>query len=168
LIREATISPCGRYRYRLVRSLGSNATTLFILNNCSMADATVDDPTVRKGWSYTLSWGYGRMIFCNTNPHRSTDPDTAMIPPDEILAENDTHLRFATAEADLVICAWGLKAKPELITRTLAAINCQKPLHVLELSKTGVPKHILYLKGNLQPMTWREASAGAAPAKEGQ
>jgi hypothetical protein len=128
---------------------------LFGLNNPSIADSEIDDQTVRKGWAYTRAWGYHRMVFVNTNPHRSTNPDSAVVPPEAVLAENDTHLRFAAAEASLIICAWGTKARPELAARALAVLRCQKPLHILELSKDGTPKHPLYLKGTLQPTLWR-------------
>ena len=80
---------------------------LFVLNNPSTAGAMVDDPTVRRAWGFTQSWGFHRMCFVNINPHRGTDPKFARIPEEEILAENDTHLRFAAAEASLVVCAWG-------------------------------------------------------------
>ena len=156
--RAAIISACGTYRYSLSREeaplFESKGTVLFGLNNPSTADAEIDDQTVRKCWSYVRGWGYHRMVFVNTNPHRSTDPDSAIVPPEAILAENDAHLKFAAAEAELIICAWGTKARPELVARALRVLRCQKPLHILELSKAGIPKHPLYLKGNLQPTLW--------------
>ena len=128
---------------------------LFVLNNPSKADAKIDDPTVRRGWAFTRAWDYHRMIFANVNPYRSTDPKSALIPPENILAENDTHLRFAAAEADLIICAWGTKANPQLAARAFRVLYLQKPLHVIELSKDGIPKHPLYLKRDMQPIRWR-------------
>lgn len=162
--KSAVISPCGSFRFSLSREekplFESKGTVLFGLNNPSTADAEIDDQTVRKGWSYTRAWGFHKMIFANTNPHRSTDPDAAIVPPEEILAENDTHLRFAAAEANLIICAWGTKARPELAERMLRVLRFQKPLHILELSKDGIPKHPLYLKGSLLPTLWFTATPG--------
>lgn len=162
MIRSAVISPCGKYRYSLTREeehplFESKGTVLFGLNNPSKADAEVDDQTVKKGWSYVWAWGYHRMIYVNTNPFRATDPKQATrnIPSPEIMTENDTHIRFAVAEADLVICAWGTKALPCMADRMLGVLWAQKPLYVLELSKDGIPKHPLYLKGDLQPALWR-------------
>ena len=158
--RGAIISPSGTYRFSCSREetplFGSKGTALFVLNNPSKADALIDDPTVRRGWGYTRAWGYHRMVFMNTSPHRSTDPDSALMPPEAVLAENDTHLRFAAAEADLIVCAWGTKASPALAARAVAILRCQKPLHVLALSKDGIPKHPLYLAKNtpLQPYGW--------------
>lgn len=156
--RSAIISPCGDYRYSLTREVSSlfdgKGTVLFCLNNPSKADAEVDDPTAVRGWGYAQAWGYNRMVFVNTNPHRSTDPDSAIVPPENILMENDTHLRFAAAEANLVICAWGTDAYPELAARALNVLRELRPLHYLELSKAGIPKHPLYLKGSLLPTLW--------------
>lgn len=168
--RSAVISRCGTYRYSLTREetplFESKGTVLFGLNNPSKADAEVDDQTVRKGWAFTRAWGYHRMVYVNTNPYRSTDPDSAIVPPEAILAENDTHLRFAAYEANLIVCAWGTKARPDLAARALGVLWLQKPLHVLQLSKDGIPKHPLYLKGDLQPTLWRSrlpSPTGAAP-----
>jgi hypothetical protein len=161
--RSAVISPCGKYRFSLTReeaSLfnGSKGTVLFGLTNPSTADAHTDDRTVMKGWTYTRRWGYHRMIYVNSNPYRSTDPDAAVIPPETILAENDTHIRFAAAESDLIILAYGTRANPVLAARMMGVLWSQKPLYVLELSKDGTPKHPLYLNGHLQPTLWRQRS----------
>lgn len=168
--RSAVISPCGLYRYSLTREEGAmfaSKTVLFVLNNPSAADADIDDPTVRRGWGYARAWGCNKMIFANTNPFRSTDPALAIVPPEEVLAENDTHLRFATYEADLVILAWGTKARPALASRALSVLHCQMPVHVLALSKDGIPKHPLYLKADLRPILFNAQLAGAAAGAKG-
>ncbi len=157
--RSAVISKCGQYRFLLERSetplFNSKGTALFVLNNCSKADADIDDPTVRRGWGYTRAWDYHRMLFANTNPHRSTDPDSAVAPPESILLENDDYLRRAAVEADLIVCAWGVKAKPELVKRAMRILNARRvPMHVLALSKDGVPKHPLYLRKDAEPQIW--------------
>jgi hypothetical protein len=144
MIRSAILSPCGKYRYSLTREDESlfdseKRHVVFVLNNPSTADAESEDHTSRKGWAYTVSWGYRRMSFVNTNPYRSTDPSMARIPPENILSENDTHLRFAVASSDLVICAWGADADPILAKRALTVLRFQKTLHVLKLTKAGIP-----------------------------
>jgi hypothetical protein len=159
--RSAIISPCGDYRHSLTREeaslFESRGTVLFCLNNPSTADAEFDDPTVLRGWGYARTWGYHRMVFVNTNPYRSPDPDSAIVPPEHILLENDKHLRAAAGEADLVICAWGGDAYPELAARALNILRELRPLHILELSIAGIPKHPLYLKGSLLPTLWNPA-----------
>lgn len=172
--RDAVISECGLYRYSLTRDDGAarqinwRKTLVFALNNPSIADHKIDDPTARRGWGYVLSWGYWRMIFVNTNPHRSTDPASAILPPEEILRENDGHLLWAAKQADLIICAWGTKARPELAVRAVKILSSVRPLHVLALSKDGIPKHPLYLKGDLQPQLWKPQAALALAGGEGE
>lgn len=159
ILRTAVISPCGTYRYSLTREddmprPDSKGTVVFCLTNPSTADALIDDQTVKKGWKYTVAWNYHRMIYVNVNCYRATDPLLAKMPPPSVLTENDTHIRFAASQSDLFICAWGTNADPELVTRALGVLKCQKPLYYLELSKYGIPKHPLYLKDNLLPQRW--------------
>jgi hypothetical protein len=162
VLRAAILSDCGIYRFLLARSVRPvggyflKPTVCFVLNNPSTADAIRDDQTVRKCWAYTRYWGYEHMVFANTNPFRSTDPELACMPPEDVLEENDKVLKRCGASAELIICAWGTKASPELAARALGILWAQKSLYVLELSKDGIPKHPLYLKGYLPPTLWRE------------
>jgi hypothetical protein len=156
--RGAILSPCQTYRFQLTREMYPPAdpgTVLFVLNNPSIADAEIDDPTVRRGWGFTRAWGYGRMIFMNVNPYRSTDPVLAKIPPTSVIVENCDGLTLTAIESDVVVCAWGTKAEPGLVRNALNALRLSgKPLHYLELSKDGTPKHPLYLKKSLWPQVW--------------
>lgn len=46
----AVISDCGQYRYALSRGgwMGGKGTVLFVMLNPSTADASEDDPTIRR------------------------------------------------------------------------------------------------------------------------
>lgn len=45
----ADISLCGRYRYRLTRTLtGPGMPLVFVMLNPSVGDASIDDPTIRR------------------------------------------------------------------------------------------------------------------------
>ena len=49
--RGVIIDPTGCYRYLLWREWEANASRItFIMLNPSCADATVDDPTIRRFW----------------------------------------------------------------------------------------------------------------------
>jgi len=54
----ATISPCGKYRYFLSREIGQElGVATFIMLNPSTADATKNDPTIRKCMGFARKWG---------------------------------------------------------------------------------------------------------------
>lgn len=162
MIRSAVISPCGTHRFQLLRefeiedterSIGGTSV-LFVLNNPSTADGKSEDPTSRRGKGYTDAWGHSRYYFGNTNPWRSTDPRLARVPPEDVLTENDLWLREMASEASLTIAAWGGKANPALADRALRVLREVTDVHYLELTNDGTPKHILYLKGDLEPKLW--------------
>ena len=72
----AFFSPCRRYRYWLARDIGGaeRGPALFILHNPSTADATADDPTIRRCIGYARRWRCRRMIAVNRFAVRGTDP----------------------------------------------------------------------------------------------
>lgn len=174
--REATISPDGLHRYDLTRSVQLGCTcvrcfehytqwrtvsaaagyVLWVLCNPSIADAEHDDATERRGWGFSNRWGYGKFVFVNTNPFRSTDAAKARGVCSDALLCNDEHLIRHARAASVVVCAWGLSSEPSLRARTEHILRnvAGVPLHHLGLSKAGVPKHPLYLKETVTPTLW--------------
>lgn len=54
----AELSPCGRYRYRLWRAWATEGRSALIVGlNPSTADATEDDPTIRREVAFAKRWG---------------------------------------------------------------------------------------------------------------
>ena len=158
--REAELSPCGTYRFSLTRweepGIKTLGSVLWVLNNPSIADAEVDDMTVKKCWRYTRGWGFTKMIFVNCNPYRSTDPKLAKLPNRWARGWNDRTVKKLASKADLIICAWGQGAEPELADHMfrLLTVDLGREVCALELCNDGAPKHPLYLKADLQPITW--------------
>lgn len=98
----ATISTCGRYRYRLWREwrlhprpahwdmwtderglpvvdgnghqLGTPKSCVFVMLNPSTADGKSDDPTIRRCVGFAKSWGYDRLEVVNIFAYRATNP----------------------------------------------------------------------------------------------
>lgn len=98
----ATISACGRYRYRLWRewrgthdtknwrwmtdargqvckdgaglNLGEPWSCVFIMLNPSTADGKHDDPTIRRCVAFAKAWKFERMEVVNLFAYRATDP----------------------------------------------------------------------------------------------
>ena len=77
----AKISGCGTYRYALWRhwdsdwnGQGDSNSVMFIGLNPSTADATEDDPTLRRCIGFAKSWGFGGLYMLNVFAYRATDP----------------------------------------------------------------------------------------------
>src|SRR3954454_15761859 len=97
LEQNAVISACGRYRYLLSRQVGPGLrTATFIMLNPSTADATNDDPTIRRCIGFARQWGCGRLAVLNLFAVRATDPAEMKRADDPVGPENrdwfDRHL----------------------------------------------------------------------------
>ena len=141
------------YRYGPVRN-DPYPFVLWILCNPSIADAEIDDPTERRCWGFTSSWGFGKMVMVNVNPYRSTDPKRAQIPPDSVNDYNRIRLINHARKASLIICGWGLNAAPALASGVELALRHCNDVHHMGLTKNGQPKHPLYLPKETRPQLW--------------
>lgn len=150
--RGADISPCGRYRYSLWRKWGPGATCMFVGLNPSTADATLDDPTIRRCVGFAKAWGYGALMMTNLFAFRSTLPSTMKAAIDPVGPDNDLHLRAAYFNSGVVIAAWGAHGTHK---RRDVQVRALLPhLHYLRLTKDGHPGHPLYLPASLKPVPW--------------
>lgn len=151
---SAFLSPCGTYRYRLRRDLGKQGQgkLLWLMLNPSKADATVDDPTIRKVIGFTRRMGYATALVGNLFAWRATDPkDLAAAVkqwglPAVIGADNTFHVEAMLLEADAVVLAWGGNGSkyPSVVQamRQTVADNCVREL-TLGHCQNGDPKHPL-------------------------
>lgn len=161
---DAVISDCGLYRYRLERELMpqlnplAGYSCLFVMNNPSTADASEDDPTIRRVKAFATSWGFGRVYVANCNPYRATDPKAAKVPSPDVLEQNDVHLAELAWRSEWVVAAWGGKADRRLADRVIRLLKTIKPVRAIELTKAGEPKHPLYLPGDALPFIWQQAT----------
>lgn len=147
----ATISDCGKYRYRLGRMWGRviDPTVLFVMLNPSTADATQDDPTIRRCTAFAKAWGFGHLLVGNMFAYRATDPRELgpLSMYDACGPENDDHLTHMAEISQKIICAWGTHGG----TRFPSALRAfPDKLYCLGLTKHGMPKHPLYLAASTQ------------------
>lgn len=164
---EATISPCGRYRYDLWRVWDELLPyAAFIMLNPSTADAAADDPTIRRCVGFARAWGYGGIVVTNLFAWRATDPRELRMARDPIGPDNDKAiLRWATyARSGVVVCAWGAEAatgKRPLLRQQPAHVmlllrRAGVTPHHLGLTQAGHPRHPLYLPASLTPVPFPE------------
>lgn len=164
--RGADISRCGRYRYTLWRKWAPGETVMFIGLNPSTADATLDDPTIRRCIGFARAWGFGGLMMTNLFAWRATDPRDMKAAESPIGPFNNDVLWTAHMNAALTVAAWG--AHGTHLGRD-AAVRAMLPrLHYLRLTKDGHPGHPLYLPASLRPVEWvtPNAELSGAPAQE--
>ena len=106
----AIFSDCGRYRYRLWRTWDpALPRLLWILYNPSTADASAEDPTLRRCIDFSRRWGFGGLTVVNHFAFRATNPRELNSISDPIGPENHDHLNHALDTHEEVLCAWGLQ-----------------------------------------------------------
>lgn len=150
--RTAVIPQCGLYRYSLERKVGpASWRLLWIMLNPSTADASIDDPTIRKVMGFTERAGHGVAMVANLFAWRATDPDAlrARIENGEphVGEDNDAAILRAVAAADAVVCAWGRFPWAMSRAREFVAMLEEKapgiPHACLGTNKDGSPRHPL-------------------------
>lgn len=164
---SAVLSDCGRYRYRLGREWADGPTAVFVMLNPSTADALRDDPTIRRCIGYAQRWGCGALMVANLYAWRATDPADLWTTEDSVGPENDAHLcaavTIAAESGGPLVAAWGANARQDRIDAVLALPGMDR-LAALAVTKSGQPRHPLYLKADLSPQPWT-APAAACPAR---
>lgn len=150
--RDAVISDCGRYRYRLTRRWGPGGTLAFVMLNPSTADATVDDPTIRRCVGFARRDGFDAVEVVNLFAFRATKPLDLLLAGDPTGPENLQTLEAVLGTARRVIAAWGAfrfaQEQAKLVGRLCAGLN--QPLYALKINRDGSPGHPLYIPGDAQ------------------
>lgn len=164
MIKKATISPCGTYRYSLARIWDPGCYALpFLMLNPSTADAEVDDPTIRRCIGFAQRENYGGIVVANLFALRSPSPKDLerayYAKQDPVGPENDQNIRDlfegATGYGVPIICAWGANAFAAQTGRVDAvkalAVAAGAELKCLDVTQAGAPKHPLYIAAD-QPL----------------
>ena len=155
--REARLSDDGAYRYELVRMWGSGIShILWVMLNPSIADASIDDPTIRRCTGFTSDWGFNAYTVVNLYAFRSTSPLRLRFAADTVGPENGQAIRGAARHAQLIICAWGHAGpnanRPNEVVSLLVSAGHKDKLRRLGTRKNGQPRHPLMLGGNCKPL----------------
>lgn len=160
---SASISDCGRYRYSLERRIPNveGLNLCWLMLNPSTADATQDDPTIRKVMGFTKRHGYGTALVVNLFAWRSTDPRAIAkmlrCGPGAVHIRRDfaegphncAAIMQAAAISDAVVCAWGAQpwaqGQASRVLDWLSDHPREEPIRLLCLgtTKDGHPLHPL-------------------------
>lgn len=106
--RSAVISACGFYRYSLTRRWSEDQLLYWIMLNPSTADASKDDPTIRKCIGFAKHNGFGGIRIFNLFAWRATDPrELALYEYHRIVGkENDDYIQ-TIPPGSTVVAGWG-------------------------------------------------------------
>lgn len=166
----ATFSPDGRYRYVLWRRLSDNkhaargrSQVCFVMLNPSTADAHEDDPTLRRCIGFAKRWQYGKLVVVNLFGYVTSDPKELLALDPEQASGDPRNLRMvitAACASHRVIAGWGASAPTDRAEEVVRALSDHGvTLGCLGLTKSGAPRHPLYLRKDAEVQSFSDPSA---------
>ena len=166
----AILSADGMHRYLLRRSVPCDdgaegppsSTVLFIMLNPSTADATTDDPTIRKCRGFAQRWGHTAFEVVNLFSFRATKPRDLWAAQEPIGPECDHHILAAAARAHTHVAAWGAQKNKRVVARSQYVIDLLRngftpAIELLSIgapSQDGHPQHPLMLAYDRELQPW--------------
>jgi len=159
----AILSDCERYRYRLWRRWAPGPRVIWIMLNPSTADASEDDPTVRRCIGFARSWGFGGIEVLNLFPWRATSPDDLVKAAESYdvvcRRERDRHIAAVLdVSGSAPVAAWGAhRLAVDESARLVPLVSAMgSRLLCLGTTKAGAPRHPLYVRGDTRPIEWEQ------------
>lgn len=138
----ALFSDCGNYRYRLWRIWDdTKPLIMFIGLNPSTANASTDDPTIRKIKKVAAFNGFGGFYMMNLFGIVSANPEILLTCTDPI-KDNNFHLDHVSKLCSKVCFCWGNFKQAEQRSKEVVR-QFQAGLCFIQ-NKNGSPKHPLY------------------------
>jgi len=155
IIRRASFSRCGRYRYALWREWDpAFPQVLFIGLNPATADAEKDDNTMRRCMYYARDWGYGSMAVGNLFAFRTTWPAELKKAKDPVGKNNDRWLRKLTRESDMTVVMWGNDGG--FLGRSSKVLTGIPDPYCFKVTSRGEPHHTRGLSNGIKPSPFRK------------
>ena len=132
--------------------------------NPSTADAAQDDPTIRRCIGFARAWGFAGVEIVNLFALRSTDPRALRRSCDPCGSDNDAHVRVAARRAHLMVLAWGMRGSLLGRDREVLELLSRSRTRLLALgwTRSGQPRHPLYLRRDARPRALRSVSRSAS------
>lgn len=160
--RGAYVSGDGRHRFALWRTWDDAKTRVcWVMLNPSTADATLDDPTIRRCVGFAKAWGHGGVVVANLFALRSTDPRALALADRETAVGpgNDDAILKAADRCEYVVAAWGnrgtLYGRGDEVLTALHAVG--HAVYCIGVTRTLQPAHPLYVRSDARPELFRKA-----------
>ncbi len=126
--------------------------------NPSKADAEVDDPTIRRCINFSKKWGFDALRVVNLFALRATDPRQLRVDLDPESESNLTSVLRAIDRAEWAVAAWGTQPRTlferSRTYRHLVAGGTATRFHCLGSTRSGEPRHPLYVSAATEPAEW--------------
>lgn len=159
---DALISPCGLYRYWLSRTWDDALPVVcWIMLNPSTADASKDDPTIRRVTAFSRAWGFGGFVVVNLFALRATDP-RQLLRAEYPIASPDHLMKFCENMNDFwilrqamsrrVIVAWGAGGALNRRDREVMDLLKGRKVECIGTTAARHPRHPLYLPATATPV----------------
>jgi len=170
---RAFLSADGLYRYSLTREIADpqfgcldederDVTVTFVGLNPSTADATQDDPTIRRCIRFAREWGFARMKMVNLYAYRATDPTSLFVAEEAgmyvIGPENDHVISLVFGGSDKIVAAWGALAPEKRVAEFVETFGGWQ-MWALGLTQGGRPRHPLYMRADVIPFVYEALRA---------
>ena len=162
-MNTAVISPCEKYRYYLSRKLAPEHQRIsrcaFIMLNPSTADATKDDPTIRRCMAYAEREGAGELIVGNLYAYRTPSPKALRDAQYPVGEQNDLWLYTILRGCEVVIVGWGTKAERYRVLQFEEILDeLNMDVFCLHQNTDGSPGHPLFLKADAELLVYEPQS----------
>lgn len=148
----AIFDPTHTYRYLLWRSWNDAPPLTFVMLNPSTADATHNDPTIRRCVDFARSWEYGAVLVVNLFAYCATDPTQLRQATQPVGVDNDRYLALACAASARVIAAWGNWGTLHQRHQQILTLLPQTRSYCLGVNRSGQPRHPLYVRRDIVPV----------------
>jgi hypothetical protein len=120
---------------------------MFVGLNPSTANASEDDPTIRRVRNFAKSWGFGGICMVNVFPMITPDPSKLKLIN---IAKNDEEIKRVSSNCAEVVFCWGNFKEPVQTGRVGMFKKWFPEAKCLGKNANGSPKHPLYLRADTQ------------------
>lgn len=163
--RKASLSKCGLYRYTLSRRWQEDGEFLvWVMLNPSTADAEQDDPTIRRVIGFSKREGFGGLHVVNIWALRATSPKDLHARREAYEPENLCIVRAFVEDADVVVAWGGSLSQCPALTRVKMILRTAHRVRCLGVTKSGQPRHPLYLRADTLLVPWPTRLEAGDPA----
>lgn len=155
LNRHAHISSCGRYRSALSRVWNDGpGRVLWCCLNPSLADGNRDDRSLSRMIGFSRAWGYSGCWVVNLFDFITPYPEDLLRASAPISPLCDSTIKYAVAQRPLIIVGWGSAAPSDRAAGVLALLRDGGQVYCLGRTRSGAPRHPLYLRADLRPVPY--------------